>query len=303
MNNSLQNLIYEGNKILSESGVKNAIDEARLIIKKTLKKTELEFIVSSNQEISSKKVKSILRNFIERTRGRPVSKIFGSKEFFSNEFIVNKNVIDPRPETELLAELAIKKILKLREKKISLLELGVGSGCLIISVLLSLKKNNVLALGVDISDKALNIADKNKKKFKLEKKLKLKKSDWFSDIKDKFDIIVSNPPYIRTSDIKNLDKEVKLYDPLIALDGGFKGLGCFERIARDAKFYLKRDGIILLEIGFGQFHSVRKIFDRMGYKFFLKEKDLQGIIRVVGFKVKKNFESLSQSANFQHLKY
>ena len=80
-------------------------------------------------------------------------------------------------------------------------------------------------------------------------------------------------------------------------------MGCFERIARDAKFYLKRDGIILLEIGFGQFHSVRKIFDRRGYKFFLKEKDLQGIIRVVGFKVKKNFESLSQSANFQHLKY
>ena len=90
---------------------------------------------------------------------------------------------------------------------------------------------------------------------------------------------------------------------LLLLNGGFNGLRCFERIATDAKFHLKQNGIILLEIGFGQINSVKKIFEKMGYKIFLKEKDLQGIIRVVGFKLKKNFESLSQSANFQHLKY
>ena len=286
MNNLLQNLIIKGMKILSESGVQNAINEARIIIKKTLKKTELELILFPNQEISSKQSKLILHNFIERTKGIPVSKIFGFKEFFSNEFIVNKNVLDPRPETELLVELVIKKIFKLRERKISLLELGVGSGCVIISILLSTKKNKVSALGIDISDEALKIADKNIKKFKLEKRLKLKKSDWFSDVNGKFDIIISNPPYIRTSDIKNLDKEVKLYDPLIALNGGLKGLGCFEKIAREAKFHLKENGIILLEIGFGQIDSVKKIFEKMGYKNFLKEKDLQGIIRVVGFKLK-----------------
>ena len=116
--------------------------------------------------------------------------------------------------------------------------------------------------------------------------MKLKKSDWFSDVHEKFDIIISNPPYIKTSDIKNLDKEVKLYDPFIALDGGFNGLVCFERIATDAKFHLKQNGIILLEIGYGQINSVKKIFEKMGYKIFLKEKDLQGIIRVVGLKLK-----------------
>ena len=215
-----------------------------------------------------------------------MSKIFGIKEFFSNEFIVNKNVLDPRPETELLVELTIKNLFKIKDKKTSLLELGVGSGCLIISILLSLKKNKVSALGVDISNKALDIADKNIKKFNLEKKLKLKKSDWFSDIHEKFDIIISNPPYIKTSDIKNLEKEVKFYDPLIALNGGLNGLRCFERIATNAKFYLKQNGIILLEIGFGQINPVEKIFEKMGYKIFLKEKDLQGIIRVVGFKLK-----------------
>ena len=287
MNNLLKELIYDGKKILSESGIKNAIDEARLIIKKTLKKTELEFITFQNKKISSKQINSILHNFIERTRGKPVSKIFGSKEFFSNEFIVNKNVLDPRPETELLVELTIKNLLKKKDKKISLLELGVGSGCLIISILLSLKKNKVSALGVDICKKALDTADKNLKKFNLEKKLKLKKSDWFSDIHEKFDIIISNPPYIKTSDIKSLDKEVKFYDPQIALDGGFNGLRCFERIATDAKFHLKQNGIVLLEIGFGQINPVKKIFEKMGYKIFLKEKDLQGIIRVVGFKLKK----------------
>ena len=286
MNNLLKGLIYDGKKILSESGVKNAIEEARLIIKKTLKKNELEFITFQNKKISSQQVNSILHNFIERTRGKPVSKIFGFKEFFSNEFIVNKNVLDPRPETELLVELTIKSLLKKKDKKISLLDLGVGSGCLIISILLFLKKNKVSALGVDISKKALDTADKNLKKFNLEKKLKLKKSDWFSDIHEKFDIIISNPPYIKTSDIKNLDKEVKFYDPLIALDGGFNGLRCFERIASDAKFHLKQNGIVLLEIGFGQINPVKKIFEKMGYKIFLKEKDLQGIIRVVGFKLK-----------------
>ncbi len=290
MNNLLQNLIKKGKKILLESGVQNAINEARIIIKKTLKKTELELILFPNQEISSKQSKLILHNFIERTKGIPVSKIFGFKEFFSNEFIVNKNVLDPRPETELLVELVIKKIFKLRERKISLLELGVGSGCVIISILLSTKKNKVSALGIDISDEALKIADKNIKKFKLEKRLKLKKSDWFSDVNGKFDIIISNPPYIRTSDIKNLDKEVKLYDPLIALDGGLKGLGCFEKIARNAKFYLKENGIIFIEIGYGQINSVKKIFEKLGFKIFLKEKDLQGIIRVVGFKLNINFE-------------
>ena len=290
MNNLLKSLIYDGKKILSESGVKNAMDEARLIIKKTLKKTELEFITLQNKKISSKQSNLILHNFIERTKGKPISKIFGLKEFFSNEFIVNKNVLDPRPETELLVEWTIKNLFKIKDKKISLLELGVGSGCLIISILLSLKKNKVSALGVDISNKALDIADKNIKKFNLEKKLKLKKSDWFSDIHEKFDIIISNPPYIKTSDIKSLDKEVKFYDPQIALDGGFNGLRCFERIATDAKFHLKQNGIVLLEIGFGQINPVKKIFEKKGYKIFLKEKDLQGIIRVVGFKLNINFE-------------
>ena len=290
MNNILKNLIYDGKKVLSESGVKNAMDEARLIIKKTLKKNELEFINNQDLKISSKQSNSILHNFIERSKGKPVSKIFGFKEFFSNEFIVNKNVLDPRPETELLVELTIKNFFKIRDKKISLLELGVGCGCLIISILLSLKKNNVSALGIDISKKALEIADKNMKKFNLEKRLKLKKSDWFSDIHEKFDIIISNPPYIKTSDIKNLDKEVKFYDPFIALNGGFNGLRCFERIATDAKFHLKQDGIILLEIGYGQINSVKKIFEKMDYKIFLKEKDLQGIIRVVGFKLKKTLK-------------
>ena len=284
MNNLLKSLIYDGKKILSESGVKNAMYEARLIIQKTLKKTELEFITFQKKKISLKQSNSILHNFIERTKGKPVSKIFGLKEFFSNEFIVSKNVLDPRPETELLVELTIKNLFKIKDEKISLLELGVGSGCLIISILLSLKKNKVSALAVDISNKALDIAGKNIKKFNLEKKLELKKSDWFSNINEKFDIIISNPPYIKTYDIKNLDKEVKFYDPLIALDGGFSGLKCFKKIATEAKLHLKQNGIILLEIGFGQINSVKKIFEEMGFKIFLKEKDLQGIIRVVGFK-------------------
>ena len=287
MSNLIKNLINEGKQVLSKYGIKNPIGDARLIIKKTLKKTEIEFIFSPNQKVSLKQRNLIFENFIDRARGKPISKIFGLKDFYLNEFIVNNNVLDPRPETELLVDLTIKNFFKITKKKISLLELGIGSGCLIISILLSVKQNNVSALGVDSCDKALKIAKKNIKKFKLEKKLKLKKSDWFSNVNNKFDIIVSNPPYIKTSDIKNLDKEVKLYDPFIALDGGLDGLKCFERIARDARFHLKKNGVILLEIGFGQINSIKKIFERWGYEIILKEKDLQGIIRVVGFKINK----------------
>ncbi len=283
MNLSIQNLIDGGQKILGESGIENSKYETKVIIEKTLKISSLEIIINPKRQISEKEKNKVLKKIYERKKGKPISKIFGVKEFFSREFITNSQVLDPRPETEILLESTVRRCLKLKKKKISILELGVGSGCLIISILLELKKIQFSALGVDLSDRALMVAIENVKKFNLEKYIDLKKSNWFSRVYEKFDVIISNPPYVKTSDIKNLDKGVKYFDPFVALNGGKNGLESYEKIADKAKSYLNNDGIIILEMGFGQHHSIKKIFNRRGYKTILEEKDLQGVNRVVGF--------------------
>lgn len=289
-NFKVKELIQDCQEILKSKGIKNARLESKLIVQKAIRKTNLDLVLNPEMKISYGEKKKILKKVFCRTEGKPISKIFGTREFYSNKFIVNSYVLDPRPESEILVEKIIDICEKKKEKKISILELGVGSGCLIISILKELDRNQVHGLGVDFSSKALLVAEKNRKRFKMNQAFKIKKSNWFSSIRNKFDIIFSNPPYIKSNEIKYLDKEVKLFDPLIALDGGFSGFRSYLKIASEAKHYLKKNGLILLELGQGQLNRVSKIFNRFGYQTILEEKDLQGINRVVGYKL-KNIES------------
>ena len=287
MHQTLQNLIQEAQKILCESGIKNSRYETFLITHKSLKKSYLDILINPKIKISNQQKNWVMRNILDRSRGKPISKIFGIKEFFSNEFFVNNNVLDPRPETELLVEVAISQCSKMNKNEISILDLGLGSGCIIISILRELPKIKFRALGVDCSEEALEVAKKNVKKFKLEKFLKTRKSNWFSSVNSKFDIIVINPPYIKTSQVCMLEKGVRTYDPYLALNGGSNGLKAYEIISNEAKYYLYNQGVIIMEIGFGQLDSVKKIFRMKGFTTILEEKDLQGINRVVGFMYKK----------------
>ena len=287
MHQTLKNLIQEAQKTLSESGIRDSRYETFLITHKSLKTSYLDILVNPEIIISNNQKDCVMRNILERSKGKPISKIFGLKEFYSNEFIVNENVLDPRPETELLVETSINQCLNMNKHSISVLDLGVGSGCVIISILKELPKIKFRALGVDYSQAALEVAKKNVKKFNFEKNLKIKKSNWFSSVNIKFDLIVLNPPYIKTSDIYILEKDVCIYDPYLALNGGPNGLHAYEIISNQAKFYLNDIGVIIMEIGFGQLDPVKKIFRKNGFKTILEEKDLQGINRVVGFKFKK----------------
>ncbi len=287
MYQTLQNLIKDSQEILSNSGIKNSRYETFLITHKSLKKSYLDILTNPEIIISNNQRDCVMRNIKNRSKGKPISKIFGIKEFFSNEFIVNDNVLDPRPETELLVEVAINQCLNMNKPSISILDLGVGSGCIIISILRELPNIKFRALGVDDSHAALEVAKKNVKKFNFERYLKIKKSNWFSSVKSKFDLIVLNPPYIKTSEIYNLEKDVRIYDPHLALDGGSNGLKAYEIISNKAKFFLNDRGVIIMEIGFGQLNSVKRIFRTKGFTTILEEKDLQGINRVVGFKFKK----------------
>ena len=175
----------------------------------------------------SKKENDLLSKVItERLSGKPLSRIFGTKEFFSMDFVINKYVLDPRPDSEILVEEALGCIKENNFKFI--LEFGVGSGCIIGGILKN--SEEVYALGVDISEKAISTAKVNLLKNNISN-FDLLVGDWGSCINKKFDLIVSNPPYIKSNDIKNLANEVKEHDPLLSLDGGYDGLQCYRAIA------------------------------------------------------------------------
>ena len=216
--------------------------------------------------------------------GKPLSKIIGKKEFYSREFFVNSQTLDPRPETELIIDL-VKSLKEKSTKPIKILDLGTGSGCIVISLYLELyKKISVSADAIDISIEALEIAKKNAKRHNIESKINFFKSNWFSNVKNKFDIIVSNPPYIKRSEIITLSPEVEKFDPKVSLCGGYDGLNAFRRIADEAKSYLKKNGFILVEVGNGQSKKVKKIFELNQFKTIGVSKDLFDKERVIIFK-------------------
>lgn len=212
-------------------------------------KLQLKFIST----ITDAQYKDIIKLVERRVKGEPIAKIFGFTEFYGLRFKVNKNVLTPRQETELLVENALKII---DDKKLNVLDLCTGSGAIAIAIA---KNSNAKVSGSDISVKAIEIAKQNAELLKVNVNFIV--SNLFVNIKKKkfYDVIVSNPPYIKTEDIKNLQKEVKDFDPLISLDGGIDGLYFYKKIAVEAPLYLKKGGILLLEIGFNQSKQVKKL--------------------------------------------
>lgn len=208
-----------------------------------------------NELLTTEEIKRIMEAVKMRKEGKPVTKIFHKAYFYGLEFYVDENVLSPRQETELLVDTAL-EFLKGRHAKV--LDLCTGSGCIACAIK---KETNVDITAIDISDKALEVARKNAKNLGL--KIEFKKSDMFKNLTQKFDLIVSNPPYIETEVCKTLDKEVKEFDPIIALDGGVDGLD-FYRTIKDNMDYLNPNGQLILEIGYNQGKSVCKIFE--GYK-------------------------------------
>ena len=266
---------------------KNNIDreEVNMLFCEALNLSLSELILKKN--ITEKEQVEINRAIAKRLKGIPIQKIFKKAYFYGNTFFVNNNVLCPRPETELLVEEVLEnikfaknneKITKNKQKtskKLKILDLCTGSGCIAISI----KKNsNEDIFASDISKKALYVARKNAKNS--DAKIRFLESDLFEKINQKFDIIVSNPPYIKSSDIQNLDTEVKNYDPILALDGGEDGLVFYKKIASQAKTYLNKNGTIILEVGYNQASDVKFLFEQNGFDCEIK-KDYNNIERIV----------------------
>ena len=269
-------IINIGSNLLREKKIPSHILDSEILLSKTLNKSKEEILVNLNKNINEKEILLFKEYLKRRIKNEPIAYILEEKEFWSKKFKVSKDTLIPRPETELLVE----KLLKIyRGKKISILDIGTGSGCIIISLISELNKS--IGTGIDISKKAILIAKKNATKYNLSNKIKfLNKS--FEDLVDKrYDLIVSNPPYIERKDIKNLSDDIKKFEPRMALDGGNDGLDVIKKVIYKSKYILKINGLLALEIGNEQIKKVSNIL--IDNKFRIKEviKDFKNNVRCV----------------------
>ena len=235
-----------------------------------------ELVLNRNKKLTDDEKKHYLELVKRRKEGEPVQYIIGSCEFMSLEFLVDNNVLIPRSDTETLVENIIDMI---KDKKASVLDIGTGSGCIGISLLKYCP--NIILECVDISPKALKIAKKNAEKNKVSDRVKFNLMDILNEIPDrKYDVVVSNPPYIRPDVIEELDRQVKDFEPYTALYGGEDGLLFYKRITDIAPLVLNEDGVLAFEIGYDQGDSVKKLLEKDFSKIKLI-KDLCGNDRVV----------------------
>ena len=246
-------LLNSGSHKLKKQKIKTHRLDSEILLSKVLNKSREQILISLNQNMKNKEVFAFDNLIKRRLEKEPIAYIINEKEFWSKKFQVNKNTLIPRPETELLVENLIKNY---KNKNISLLDVGTGSGCIIISLLSELSNSN--GVGIDISSSALKIAKKNALLHKVENKIRFYNKSIINLFNCKFDLIVSNPPYIDTKNIKNLDDDIKKYEPLIALNGGNDGLDVIKKVIYKAKEILKINGKLAIEIGNMQSEKVSK---------------------------------------------
>ena len=273
---TIKQAITKGMIMLKSNNVESPKLKARLLLQYVLDKPRQYIIVYDNKEIDKQQQWQYFVNIEKLTKGIPLQHITHRQEFMKMDFFVDENVLIPRPDTEILVEEVIKIAQKYNSPRI--LDLCTGSG----AIAISLKKfvPNADITDVDISEKALEIAQKNAEK--LEAKINFVKSDLFDKLDNKkFDIIVSNPPYIRKDEIKKLSEEVQK-EPKIALDGGEDGLDFYRIITEQAINYLKTGSFLCFEIGYNQKNDVIKIIeDKQNYKNTYCKKDLYGNDRII----------------------
>ena len=260
-------------ELLNSKGINSAKRDVELLVGFGLNLKDYRSYLNTDRILSKPEQLKIDKLIRRRLSYEPVAKIIGKKLFWNSSFYVNHNVLDPRPETEVLIESVSSKIGKTR----NILDLGTGTGCVAIS--LALAFNNIKVVASDISPKALQIAKMNAQNNKAIVQFVL--SDWLNSIKEKFDIIVSNPPYISEEGFKSLPLDVKNYDPRIALFGGVDGLDCYRHIASSISYNLKDEGLGFFEIGQGQKESLLDIFSLSGLSLVDTWRDLSGLERVI----------------------
>ena len=269
-------LITDGSKILEKRNIASHKLDSEILLSKVLKKDRNRLLLNLNQLAQEEDIRNFNALIRRRSKREPIAYILREKEFWSKNFYVCKDALIPRPETELLVENIIKKF---ENKNISILDVGTGSGCILLSILSELK--NSRGIGIDISQKAIKVAKKNQIRQNLLSRSKFLLRSIDKIYGYKFDLIVSNPPYITQKDYNNLEDDIKKFEPKIALDGGNDGLDVIKKVIYKSKSILKIKGMLALEIGYGQFKKVSKILKKENFKTKFLVRDYRENIRCI----------------------
>jgi len=272
----IETALKKGQLILKDNKIKSAELDSEILMSQAIRKDKKYIILNYNKKIKKKDLKYFDFLIQERVKKKPIAYLTKKKDFWKYEFLIDKNVLIPRPDTEVLVE----QILKLTKNKASMriLEIGVGSGCIILSILKEKKK--FFGTGIDISTKSLKISEINSLKLGVNRRLKLFKSNIDNFNSGKYDLIISNPPYIKKNFLKCLEKDIS-FEPIEALDGGIDGLSETRKIIIKSSELIKKKGYLFLEIGFDQKNKVKKILENNG--FYIKKviKDLSNHDRCI----------------------
>ena len=267
---NINSAIHQGSKILKNKLISNSRLDSEILMAKTIKKDRNYILLNSNDIISRNELNNFYDLIEQRSLGNPIAYLINKKFFWNSEFFIKDGVLIPRPDTELLVENVL-NITK-QNNKIKILDIGVGSGCILLSILK--ERQNFYGTGLDLSKKCIDITRINANNLGLSPRLKLYKSDVDKFNIGKYDLIVSNPPYIKKNNIKYLERDIAEFEPRLALDGGLDGLSEIRKVVKKTSKLIRKNGKFVLEIGFDQKNKVINILKKEGFYINSIQKDL-----------------------------
>ena len=267
---NIENAIKDACKELKKNNISSALLDSELLLSKVIKKDRKFILLNLDKELNQRDQDSFKNLIIKRSKGKPLAHLTGIKSFWKYDFKINEKILIPRPDSEIIIE----EVLDIYKNKnnLNFLEIGIGSGCIALSILK--EKKSFLASGVDLSRDCIKICRYNANKLGVVNRLKLMKLDVDNLITQKYDFIVSNPPYVKKFDLKKLNKEVKDFEPRLALDGGLEGLSVIRKVVKKSSELIKTHGKLILEIGYDQKESVKKILNDNNFYINKVAKDL-----------------------------
>ena len=266
---NIENILIEGISILQKNKIANPQLDSEILLSNSIKRDKKHIILNPKEVLNSEQLGKFKSLIERRKKGEPVAYLINKKEFWKYVFYVNEDVLIPRPDTELI----IDQVLKIYSKKsqIQVLDMGIGSGCILLSLLK--ERANFYGTGIDISKKSINVSKLNAKKLHITNRVRFFHSCVDNFKIGKYDLIVSNPPYIKLSNLKYLEKDIFKFEPMLALSGGFDGFSKIRKVIKKAKILIKKNGKFILEIGFNQKNRVKKILKDEGFYINKSIKD------------------------------
>jgi len=258
---NIENVLNRAVTDLNNNFIKNASLDSEILLSHTINQDRKYIILNSKKKISNKELNTFNRLISRRKKGEPVAYLIKKKEFWKETFYVDSNVLIPRPDTELIVEQVLS--ISSKDSKLRILDIGTGSGCILLSIIK--ERLNFYGTGIDISKKCINVSEYNAKVLKLSNRVKFYNSDVDNFEIGKYDIVVSNPPYIELTNLKYLEKDILNFEPKLALNGGFDGFSKIRKVINKTAVLIKKNGKFVLEIGFNQKNKVQEILREKGF--------------------------------------